>query len=68
MPDYLLDELAVFRRQRERIDAYITEVVTLARAKGYSWERIAQALGVARQNAWERYHQQVEEAPHRDLS
>lgn len=39
----------------QRIDAYVDEVVTVARANRYTWAEIGGALGVTRQSAWERF-------------
>lgn len=57
--DYLLDDLRELRRQRDLVDAEFdrqeAEVVALLRAKGHSWGRFGQELGVTRQSAWEQY-------------
>jgi len=43
-----------------RVDeARLTEAVQVARARGYSWNRIAVALGVSRQAARQRYADKV---------
>lgn len=43
-----------------RVDeACLTEAVQVARARGYSWNRIAVALGVSRQAARQRYADKV---------
>jgi DNA-directed RNA polymerase specialized sigma24 family protein len=71
MPDYPLDDISETRTELARItaqlEAQLRELVAIARGKGYSWEDIGRALGVARQNAWEKYGRQVEE-PHRPTS
>ena len=65
MPDYPLDDIHEARtelaRLTTRLEAQLRELVAIARDKGYSWEDIGRALGVARQNAWERYGPKVEE-------
>lgn len=65
MPDYPLDDIRETRTELARLTAQLEtqlrELVVIARLKGYSWEDIGQALGVARQNAWERYGRKVEE-------
>jgi len=65
MPNYPLDDIRETRtdlaRLTTRLEAQLRELVAIARDKGYSWEDIGRALGVARQNAWERYGPKVEE-------
>lgn len=60
MADHTLDDLREARENVEMAEAEVLELVQAARDLGYSWEKIAQALGVTRPAAWERYHQQVE--------
>lgn len=71
MPDYPLDDIretrAELTRLTRQLEAQLRELVAIARGKGYSWEDIGRALGVARQNAWERYGKGVED-PHRPIS
>lgn len=65
MPDHELDDIRETRRERDRLDRQLRELVAIARGKGYSWEKIAQALGTSRPAAWERYSR---DEPHRDPS
>ena len=37
------------------LEAQLAELVRLARSEGHSWAKIGQAVGVARQTAWEKY-------------
>lgn len=37
------------------LESQLEEVVRLARVQGHSWAKIGQAVGVARQTAWEKY-------------
>ncbi len=37
------------------LESRLTELVRLARSEGHSWAKVGQALGVARQTAWEKY-------------
>ncbi len=37
------------------IEGQLAELVRLARREGHSWAKIGQAVGVARQTAWEKY-------------
>jgi len=37
------------------IESMLRQWVRLARTKGHSWQQIADALGVSRQSAWERF-------------
>lgn len=39
-------------------DAVKTEAVRAARARGLSWEAVAESIGTTRQSAWERYRRQ----------
>ncbi len=66
MPDYPLDDLREARQQRDCIEATITELVRIARGKGYSWARIAQTLRMSGPGAWARYRHLEE--PHRPTS
>jgi len=61
MGAYELNDIREFRDERDRADNDLDHAVARARAKGDSWEKIAQALGVTRQSAWERYGPKVEE-------
>ena len=62
MPEFELDDIREYRQVRDRAQANLDKAVAIARRKGDSWEKIAQALGVSRPAAWERYHQQVEDS------
>jgi DNA-binding Lrp family transcriptional regulator len=61
MPEFELNDISELRHERDRFEALLTEAIRRARAKGDSWEKIAQRLGVSRPAAWERYRHQVEE-------
>lgn len=37
------------------LEGQLAELVRLARSEGHSWAKIGQAVGVARQTAWEKY-------------
>ena len=37
------------------LEERLGELVRLSRAEGHSWAKIGQAIGVARQTAWEKY-------------
>ncbi len=45
------------------IETSLREWVLLARRKGHSWQDIANALGVTRQSAWERFKVVDEDEP-----
>jgi DNA-binding XRE family transcriptional regulator len=55
MADYPLEDLREARQERDRAEELVVELVGVCRGLGYTWERIASALGVTRQSAWERY-------------
>lgn len=61
--DPLLPTLVVAETLRVLEDK-LAEIVTVARERGHSWAEIAQALGVSKQAAWERYTRvRVDRAP-----
>ena len=47
-----LRAVLALRRLAERVEA---EQVALARDQGWSWQQIADVLGMTRQSAWERF-------------
>ena len=49
IPAYVLAEAI------RSLEGQLGELVRLARAQGHSWAKVGQALGVARQTAWEKY-------------
>lgn len=53
--DELLATLPASSAAVEAVDAKLREHVTTLRGRGVSWERIAAALDVTRQAAWERF-------------
>jgi ATP-dependent Clp protease ATP-binding subunit ClpX len=53
--DELLEALPATAQAVENADAELRKHVGLLRDRGVSWERIAAALGVSRQSAWERF-------------
>lgn len=61
----LFDDLRKLRLARHRanheIDMQESQVIAMIRAKGFTWEDIAERLGLARQAAWERYGRKIEE-------
>ena len=57
--EYLLERAAVARARTER---EIVDVVTRARGKGVSWQRIGTILGTSAQAAQQRYGPVVESA------
>ena len=44
------------------IESSLREWVRIARSRGHSWQEVAEALGVTRQSAWERF-KDAEEHP-----
>jgi ClpX C4-type zinc finger len=53
--DELLAALPASAAAVDAVEEKLREHVTLLRERGLSWERIAAALGVTRQAAWERF-------------
>jgi ATP-dependent Clp protease ATP-binding subunit ClpX len=53
--DELLAALPASSAAVDAVEQKLREHVTLLRDRGLSWERIAAALGVTRQAAWERF-------------
>ena len=59
-----LDRIEYLRSLRDAADAYLAEYVEAARKEGMAWQSIADALGVTRQAAHERYARpQIHPAP-----
>lgn len=59
-----VDPLGVLRgitRGMRKLDNALRDAVASARSRGHSWEEIADALGVTRQSAWERFAQSEDE-------
>jgi hypothetical protein len=57
-PDTIDQGFAVVMRlvkRRDQLDMQIAAAVARMRTDGTSWERVAAALGVSKQAAWERY-------------
>lgn len=50
-----LDALGALYDLRQSIRATMRETVAAARANGETWQTIADALGISRQAAWERF-------------
>jgi hypothetical protein len=53
--DELLSGLARVQTVVSQVEASARDYVKVLRARGISWTRIGQALGVSKQAAWERY-------------
>jgi hypothetical protein len=56
--DELLAALPASAGAVDSVEARLREHVAMLRERGLSWERIAAALGVTRQAAWERFSQE----------
>jgi hypothetical protein len=54
-----LETLARLKEHYDERDSVLALAVAGARAQGRSWGAIAEALGVTRQTAWERFHCQA---------
>lgn len=58
-----LTELRAVAEAADRVradEAKVTEAVSIARAHGHSWNRIASALGVSRQAARQKYADKID--------
>ena len=53
--DELLASLARIQAVISQVDAAVHDHVDMLRARGTSWTRIGEALGVSKQAAWERF-------------
>lgn len=53
--DELLAEMVKAHAAHENVDRAVAQHVVALRARGISWARIGQALGMTRQSAWERF-------------
>jgi ClpX C4-type zinc finger len=53
--DELLASLTRVQALVSQVDAAVHDHVDILRARGISWTRIGQALGVSKQAAWERF-------------
>lgn len=53
--DELLAEMVRAHRAHENVDRAVAQHVTALRRRGVTWARIGEALGMARQSAWERF-------------
>jgi hypothetical protein len=53
--DELLAKLARVQAVVSQVDAAVHDHVDILRARGVSWTRIGEALGVSKQAAWERF-------------
>jgi ATP-dependent Clp protease ATP-binding subunit ClpX len=51
----LLAEMGRVHLSHERVDRAVTAIVRRLRARGISWARIGEVLGMTRQSAWERF-------------
>ena len=53
--DALLERMVQVASTRDRVDEGVGNIVRILRARGVTWARIGEALGITRQSAWERY-------------
>ncbi len=53
--DELLAEMVAAHDAHENVDRAVAHHVVALRARGLSWARIGEALGMTRQSAWERF-------------
>jgi ATP-dependent Clp protease ATP-binding subunit ClpX len=53
--DALLVEMVRVHRSHDGIDDAVGGMVRELRARGISWARVGEALGMTRQSAWERF-------------
>jgi ATP-dependent Clp protease ATP-binding subunit ClpX len=51
----LLAEMVRVHASHQNVDRAVAEHVVALRSRGISWARIGEALGMARQSAWERF-------------
>lgn len=51
----LLNEMVKAHAAHENVDRGVAQHVAALRARGVSWARIGEALGMTRQSAWERF-------------
>jgi hypothetical protein len=66
-----VDPLGVLRgitKGMRKLDNALRDAVASARSRGNSWEEIADALGVTRQSAWERFGTSAEEERRRAIA
>jgi uncharacterized Zn finger protein len=50
-----IERMVALHRSREQVDREVASVVRGLRARGVTWTRIGEALGMTRQSAWEKY-------------
>jgi ATP-dependent protease Clp ATPase subunit len=56
LPDeHLLAEMVRAHAAHQNVDRAVAHHVAVLRARGVSWARIGEALGMTRQSAWERF-------------
>jgi ATP-dependent protease Clp ATPase subunit len=53
--DGLLEEMVRAHAAHQNVDRAVAHHVAALRARGVSWARIGEALGMTRQSAWERF-------------
>ena len=51
----LLAQAVALHRSKEQVDRQVAAKVRALRARGVTWTRIGEALGITKQSAWERY-------------
>ena len=54
--------LDAIRQLRDLLEEHELRAVRLGRARGMSWQDLAEALGRQRSSVWERYHSEVVES------
>ena len=50
-----LARMVALHRSRQQVDREVAAAVRALRARGVTWTRIGESLGMTRQSAWERY-------------
>lgn len=53
--DELLEGMVRIHERHRQVDLAVTGMVRMLRARGVTWARIGEALGMTRQSAWERF-------------
>ncbi len=50
-----IERMVALHKSREQVDREVAATVRGLRARGVTWTRIGEALGMTRQSAWEKY-------------
>lgn len=53
--DQAMQRMVALHRSRQQVDREAAAAVRALRARGVTWIRIGNALGMSKQSAWERY-------------